>query len=265
MRIRLLASSLALSALAVAPACGGEDPPGSLTIPFVIGADVACSTLGVVEVKVDLVTAAGETIDSETVACDDGQAEFMGVPTGNYEVQVTGTDVEKVIVVDNLGKMPPDKAEVTSGTQNVLDDITLRPTPAKVLVRWQLNDGFGQCTDVPVVEFEVKTYEKKGSSPLLPYVFDCDPEAAPEGGYNVVVDPDRAIAGDDLDTILIDPVDAMGNSLVADPLRFEMTPPGLGRTVKLTALVNCTADPCVISCAPGKSADPMNPLMCLAD
>lgn len=270
MRTRLLSIPLVLTALVVAPACSGEDPPGSLIVPFTIGDDVACSVIGVTEVTVDLYStsasgAASTLIDSTTVACDEGKAEFMGLPAGRYDVQVTGVDAEDVIVADNLDKDPTDIAEVTSGAQNTADEVVMRPTPAKIHVRWQFNGGFGMCSDVPVAEFKVNISEKMGLTQLLSHTFDCDPEEDAVGGYNVIPDPTREIAGDDLDRITIDPLDANGADLVAAPLRFELIPPGHGRTVKLTALVDCTEDPCTISCAPGKEADPMDPLKCLPD
>lgn len=270
MRHRLLLTSLALSVISVGPACGGEDPPGSLIVPFVIGADVACSALGVTEVTVQLVKSASSgTADSlvaeEKVLCDDHEAEFTGVAPGSYNVQITGVDGEGVVIVDNLGIEPPAKAEITSGAQNTADEVVLLPTPARILVRWQLNGGFGMCSDVPVAEFDVRTFEKGGLSPLLGHVFACDPEEDPVEGYNLVLDPDRNIAGDDLDLITINALDDKGGDLVTAPLRFAIDPPGLGRTVKLTAIVNCDMGACTIACAQGKEADPMMPLECLPD
>jgi hypothetical protein len=268
MRTRFFASSLALTALVAASACGGDDPPGSLIVPFKIGANVPCSVLGVTDVTVELykVSSAGaedDLIDTEVVACADGQAEFNGVPAGRYDVRVSGVDAETVIVADNFDA--DDVAEVTSGAENTADVVTMLPTPAKLLVRWQLNDGFGQCSDVPVTKFLVETYEKQGLTPLLNYTFDCDPEEDPVMGYNIVLDPERDIAGDDLDLVTIDATDDKGASLVTAPLRFAMDPPGHGRTVKLTAVVNCTEDPCTIACASGKQVDPMDPKLCMAD
>ncbi|HEY8378493.1 MAG TPA: hypothetical protein VIK91_18490 [Nannocystis sp.] len=270
MRNRLLLSSLALSVLSVAPACGGDDPPGGLVVPFRIGAGVECSVLGVTEVTVALVTpsasgAEGSAVAEETVACEDKEAIFTGIAPGVYELHVTGVDAEGVVIVDNFDKNPADRGEVTSGAENTADTVELRPTPAKIHVRWQFNDGFSMCSDVPVKKFLVSAYEKAGTSKLLDYTFDCDPEEDTVGGYNVVLDPDRAIAGDDLELITIDPVDANGKSLVPAPLQFQMEPPGLGRTVKLTARVNCEGDKCTIACAPGKNADDMKPNLCLAD
>lgn len=270
MRNRLLAPSLAFTALLAGPACQGEDPPGTLVVPFKIGASVDCSVLGVTDVTVDLYKysaagAQGDVIDSEIVACSDGKAEFSGLPSGRYNVRVSGVDAEDFIVVDNFDNDPADIAEVTSGTENTADIVTMFPTPAKILVRWQLDGGFGQCTDVPITNFLVETYEKKGLSELLSYNFDCDPEEAPVMGYNVVLDPSREIAGDDLDLITIDAVDTKGASLVTAPLRFAIEPPGHGRTVKLTAIVNCESGQCTIACADGKVADPMTPKNCIPD
>ena len=270
MRTRLFASLLCLTALA---ACNKETPPGSLIVPFSIGADIGCSTLGVTQVTIELWSqpaegAPGEQVDSATVSCEDGQAEFQSVPVGRYEVRASGVDMENVVIVDNGGKNKPDTAEVTSGTQNTADDVNMGITPAKLLVRWKLNDGFGQCTDVPAKQFEVKAYKNSGGLEIYNYAFDCDPAEDQVDGYNVVVDDDRQIEGDVLDLITINPIDAMGMDVTTDPLYFQMTPPGFGRTVKLTASLNCMGTDCTISCA---TPDPMDPdpmdtkPYCLAD
>jgi hypothetical protein len=270
MRTRLLASSLALTALLVGPACQGEDPPGTLIVPFRIGANVPCSVLGVGDVTVELYKysaagAAGDVIDTEVVACTTGQAEFNGLPAGRYNIRVSGVDSEDIIVADNFDNNPADVGEVTSGTENTADVVTLSPTPAKILVRWQLDGGFGQCSDVPITNFLVEAFEKMGLVKLHSHNFDCDPDEKPVMSYNVVPDPDRKVAGDDLEVITVDAVDAKGASLVTAPLRFAMDPPGHGRTVKLTAMVNCESDPCTIACDPGKVADPSDPKGCLPD
>lgn len=273
MRTRLLATTLALSALSVAPACKGEDPPGGLIVPFTIGAGVDCSVLGVVEVTVDILksgaSGTGETvIATETVACEDGQAEFSGIAPGRYDVRALGMDADGVVVVDNLDKDPPDQAEVTSGAQNTADDAVMRTTPAKIHVRWILGGGLDMCTDVPVADFELNFYKTMGATPLFnePYVFACDPmeEKTPDK-YFVVEDPERKLEGIALDWITIEPVDAQGMSVLdpmATKLRFAFTPPGHGRTIKLTANVDCGPDTCTITCP---NVDPMDATNCLAD
>ena len=110
MRTRLLASLLCLTALA---ACSQDNPPGSLIVPFTIGADIGCTALGVEQVKVDLWSmpaegAMGTMVDSATVSCSDGQAEFTNLAAGRYEVRAAGTDAEGIVIVDNGGKANPD-------------------------------------------------------------------------------------------------------------------------------------------------------------
>ena len=270
MRTRLVASLLCFTALT---ACNKTDPPGSLIVPFQIGADIGCSTLGVTQVTIELWSkpsegAPGEQVDSATVSCDDGKAEFTSVPVGNYEVHASGIDMESVVVVDNGGNDPLDTAEVTSGTMNTADKVTMTITPAKILVRWKLNDGFGQCSDVPATEFVVTAYSNSGGTPMYEYAFPCDPAEEPVMGYNVVLDEMRLIEGDELDLITINPIDAMGADVLPDPLYFQMTPPGYGRTVKITAQLDCTGTDCALSCV---APDPTDPdamdtkLYCLAD
>lgn len=270
MRTRIFASLLCLTALA---ACNKEDPPGSLIVPFSIGADIPCSSLGVTQVTIELWSmpaegAPGEQVDSAIVSCDDGQAEFTSLAVGRYEVRASGIDMDNVVIVDNGGKDKVDTAEVTSGTENTADEVNMSITPAKLHVRWKLNDGFGQCTDVPAKQFVVSAYSNNGGTKMYEYAFDCDPVEEPVNGYNVVIDDGRQVEGDELDLITINPIDAMGNDVLPDPLYFQMTPPGYGRTVKLTAALNCMGTDCTISCV---QADPMDPdpmdtkAYCLAD
>lgn len=265
MRTRLFASLFCLTVIAPT-ACGGDDPPGTLIVPFEIGAGVACSTLGVTNVTITLLSmpasgAEAEEIASETVSCEDKQAEFSGIVPGRYEIRATGVDGENVIVVDNGGKDKPDLGEVTSGAENTADVVNMSATPAQIHVRWKINDGFSQCTDVPATEFVVKAFDNGGASELHTHAFDCDPIEEPVGGYNVVIDEGRDIEGDELEVITIEPIDAMGAS-VAPKLFFNMSPPGHGRIIKLTALLDCTGDMCTLTCP---NVDPMDPANCLAD
>lgn len=252
MHARLFASLFCLSVLGLS-SCGGDDPPGSLIVPFEIGAGVQCTTFGVTEVTVTLKTmsASGgiaEEIASEVVPCDDRQAEFTGLAAGRYEVVATGVDTAGVVIVDNGGKKKPDIAEVTSGAENTADVVNMSATPAQIHVRWTLNGGFGQCSDVPATGFVVGAYDNGGASLLHEYVFDCDPDEPAVGGYNIVVDEDRDVEGDEVDLITVNPVDAMGKSVVATKLSFAMMPPGHGRIIKLTAALDCTMSPCTITC-----------------
>lgn len=265
MRTRLFASLFCLSVLATS-ACGGEDPPGTLIVPFEIGAGVACSTLGVTNVTVSLVmmSSAGaedEEIASETVSCEDKQAEFSGIAAGKYEIRATGVDGEGVIVVDNGGKTKPDVGEVTSGAENTADVVNMSATPAKLLLRWKLNDGFAQCTDVPATVFEVKAFDNGGASLLHEYAFDCDPMEEPVDGYNVVLDDGRDVEGDELEVITVEPLDDMGAS-VAPKVFFNMSPPGHGRTIKLTVSLDCAMGMCTLTCP---NVDPMDAANCLPD
>lgn len=258
MRTRLVASLLCLTAL---NACNKEDPPGSLIVPFSIGAGIDCSTLGVTQVTVELWSmpaegAPGEQVADETVSCSDGQAEFTSVPVGRYEVRASGIDGESIVIVDNGGKSKVDTAEVTSGAMNTADDVNMSITPAKILVRWKLNDGFGQCTDVPAAQFVVTAYSNSGGTQMYQYAFDCDPAEEQVMGYNIVLDDGRQIEGDELELITVNPIDAKGNDLLPDPLYYQMTPPGYGRTVKVTAQLDCSGTDCTLSCAAPDPTDP---------
>ena len=82
---------LASLALAVAAVSGCTTEPGSLVIPFSIGASsVTCENVGVDMVKMHLTEiteeGSGEPVTYEGEApCADGEVEFTGIAVGNYE------------------------------------------------------------------------------------------------------------------------------------------------------------------------------------
>lgn len=250
MRITFSASLLCLTAF-VAPACGGDEPSGSLIVPFVIGADVPCSTVGVTEVTVQLTSRpqdGGEPQTfEETVACDDKQAVFASLDAGRYDVVAKGVDAEGVVVVDNGGKDPVDTAEVTSGAENTADTVSMSTTPATVEVRWSIGGGFVQCSSIPTTEFRVSLFEDGGANQLHSHTFKCD-DMGDAMGYHLVLDEGRDIKGDQLELIKIEPLDAKGvvNGMAAS---FTITPPGNGRTLKVSTNVTCAADVCDVVCA----------------
>lgn len=277
MRTRSSASLFALSVLAMS-ACGGDDPPGSLIVPFEIGAALGneCTALNVADVTVELWSmppegAAGEKVDEENVPCSDTKATFTNVPPGRYELKVYGHDPESITVVDNAGKDMPDIAEVTSGAENTADPVNLSATPARVLVRWPINMGNKMCSGVPLNEIVVSIFKSSDASKLYEYAFPCDPMQSTEdgisqddldNGYKLVIDMERKVKGSELDLIKIEPRDAMGNKIDDTTLSFKMTPPGHGRTIRLSAPANCSGTTCDLTCT---APDPMDPMNCLPD
>jgi len=251
MRITSLATLFCLTALA-APACGGDQPTGSLIVPFQIGANVACSAIGVTDVTVQLWTMPSEgaeptMAEEETVACDDKQAVFSSVDAGRYEVRAFGIDDQMIGIVDNGGKDPVDTAEVTSGAENTSDPVLMSTTPATVEVRWSIGGGFVQCSAIPSKKFRVSLFENGGANQLHTHTFPCD-EMGDGMGYHLVLDEGRDIKGDQLDLILVEPLDAQ-DKLNGTGAQFVLTPPGHGRTVKVSTNVDCPMDTCDVTCA----------------
>lgn len=250
MRITPFASLLCLTAL-VAPACGGDEPSGSLIVPFVIGADVPCSTVGVTDVTVQLVSHpqdGGEPqMFEEKVACEDKQAVFDSLDAGRYDVVAKGIDAEGVVIVDNGGKDPVDSAEVTSGAENTAETVSMSTTPATVEVRWSIGGGFVQCSSIQTTDFRVSLFEDGGANLLHQHTFKCD-DMGDAMGYHLVMDEGRDIKGDQLELIKIEPLDSGGkvNGMAAS---FMFMPPGHGRTVKVSSNVTCAADTCDVVCA----------------
>lgn len=245
-------SSLALAALATLGLGGCTTDPGSLVIPFSIGAaSVTCDGVGVDKVEMHLIEISEEgsadpvTYDAEA-PCVDGQVEFSGIAVGNYELEVRALASDGVTVFDNEDPSSLKKVEALEGQTVTTETVELTPTPAQILVRWDLKQaGFSaQCANVMTQQFEVSLFTADGVSKLLtaePIACDAPADVAP--GYHLVPDPDRKIDGTQVGTIQINPQDAMGND-IGTPIVFDMlTPPGRGRSVKVT--VSCDDDVCV--------------------
>lgn len=262
MRILLLPSLLALTAVAL-PACGDDNPTGTLIVPFEIGVGVACSTLDVADVTVELWRTpedggVAEMIETSSGACDDGKITFNSVAAGNYEIRARGDDPNGITVVDNEGRDTPDMGEVLAGAENTADIVNLSPTPAKVFVRWQLQqDNFqAMCSEVSVAEFEVSVFENNGTKELYQTKLACDAaKDSEQKSYVRAADEARDIDGAELDTIKIAPLDAMGNAAGSPAIFTLAEPPGPGRTIRLTVTANCEGDTCDLTCA----SDPCAP------
>jgi hypothetical protein len=247
-----------LSALVAAAACNHATPTGNLEVAFEIGSGVPCDNVQDVTIKLvkpgTKADASGviEATAELTVDCSAGKGLLTSVEAGTYDVVVEGTDADNTVVVDNLLTADMDHAEVLENADtNVGHTIKLSPTPAKLEIRWKLEGFVNQCTQVPVKTFEVIGYKNAGKSPIAMGAFDCDAPSDLEMSYHSFLDPDRDLDGEELDSIEIIPHDATGNS-VGDHVVYNITPPGAGKTVKLTFSTECTDTVCDLKCA----ADP---------
>jgi len=244
-----------LSALVAAAACNNDTPTGNLEVAFEIGSGVPCDNVEDVTVKLIKfgakpdVDGVLESTAELTVDCSAGKALLTSVETGKYNVIVEGTDAEKTVVVDNGLTAATDLAEVLEGSDTSAGTIKLSPTPAKLLFRWELNGFLDQCDKVPLKNFEIIGYKNAGKSPIAMGAFACDaPVEDPVDFYRQLPDPDRDLDGDELDSIEIAPQDATGNTVGARVV-FNITPPGAGKTVKLSVSTKCTDTTCDLECA----------------
>lgn len=255
MKITHLASTACL--LSVLAACSHDTPTGALTVPFQIGSSGACSfknaagtDIPVENVRIALyrpgtVGGAEMSIAEDTVACADGQALFTTIDAGTYEVVAEGLDADDLVVFDNVGE--DSKVEVVEGQDITVDTVRLNLTPAKLNLRWSFAGfDFNQCTQVPLESFAIEARRDGGNSPLGDGEFTCDQASDVEGGYHALVDEERRLNGNDIDTVEISPKDASGKT-IGDIATFTFTPPGPGHTINLTISIMCTATNCDLS------------------
>jgi len=257
MKITHIVSSVALlSALGTLPACNNDTPTGALTVPFQLGTSGACSfkdaadmDIPVANVRVGIyrpgTIGTAEPVAEDTVACADGEALFTTVNAGTYEVVAEGLDADDLVVFDNEGE--GNTVEILEGQDITAETVRLNLTPVKLNVRWSF-DGFdfNQCTQVPLKTLAVEARRDDGNSPLSDGEFTCDQAADGEMGYRLLVDDDRRLNGNDLDTVEITPKDSAGKT-IGTIAAFSFDPPGPGRTVNLTVSILCTATSCDLS------------------
>lgn len=252
----IVSTACILSALVTLPACNNDTPTGALTVPFQLGTSGACSykNAGDMDLPVEKVRVAlyrpgtigsAEPVAEDFVECEDGEALFTTVNAGTYEVVAEGLDLAQLIVFDNEGE--GNVVEILEGQDIIAETVRLNLTPVKLYVRWSFAGfDFNQCTQVPLKTLGVEARRDDGNSPLGDGEFTCDQAADGEMGYRLLVDDDRRLNGNDLDTVEITPKDAAGKT-IGDVATFAFDPPGPGRTVNLTVSITCTATNCDLS------------------
>ena len=239
------ASLLAVATLA---GCSNDPPLGDIEIPFELGViGAACADVGVAEIRMQVTQVLEEgtaSPQSETAACEDGKVLFTGINAGTYDLVVEGLAADGTVIYDNLGESALKRVEVLEDTTVTAGTVTLTPTPARVMVGWQLTKGgfAAQCANVATKQFQVSLARSGGTQPLGPvHVFACDHEAE-DFPYHLVPDPMRQIDGELLDTIVVQPQDGAGASIGAKVIVQLAASPGHGRAVRV--IVNCVDDVC---------------------
>jgi len=237
----------ALTSLAVV-SCGGADPIGGLRIPFTLGANVDCSTVGVEQVRMTATLiedgdGSGITFE-ESAPCGAGEVTLNNVDIGTYNITAEGLDPNGLIILDNLDPGGTVQAEVLEGQTNSADSVTLLPAPAVLRLRWSLNvDGFqAMCQEVTTAKFTVETYKADGLKQLTSHTFGCDDPADSEGQHRTMPDLERALAGDEVAIVHITPKDA-NNTAIGDVTQVCLaSPPGYGQEIRVT--IACDNDVC---------------------
>ena len=226
-RIALL-GALGMPALA---GCGNEDSlgRGTLVIPYVLGNERTCESLGVVDVKVVLDNGYRE----EVVECDDRPIRIRDLEAGRYDIELYGLDDEGFPVLDSE-EMGPHRERVpgAGSVTEVNPAIVLTAAPAELLVRWEF--GFGSCTSTGIDHFEITAWDADdGIDKLLVVELPCDTAGEGADQYRQVPDEDRALGGDVFGGVSVVVIDENGAE-VGKRVSYEFPAPGAGRQVKLS-------------------------------
>jgi len=251
-----------LTSLAIV-SCGGTEPIGGLTVPFKLGANVDCATVGVDQVRMTVTLieegdGSGITFE-ESGPCGAGEVTLSNLDIGTYNIIAEALDPNGLVILDNLDPGGNVQAEVLEAQTNTADSVTLLPAPAVLRLRWSLNvDGFqAMCQDVTIAKFTVETYKADGLKQLTTHTFSCDDPADSEGQHRTMPDLERALAGDEVAIVRITPKDA-NNKQIGDITQVCLAaPPGYGREIQVT--IACDNDVCTAyesDIGPGESCTP---------
>jgi len=247
---RTLLSTACLPLLTALALAGCTQDPGNVEIPFSIGASsVTCETANVATVEMTLTEISDEGGEDPleyqgSAPCTDGSVTFTGIAASNYEVAARGASSEGLTTWDNQGPDSLKKVEALAGQDVTTDEVRLTPTPARILVRWELTKGGAQvqCSGVETKQFQISAFDEDGFNTLLiADAVDCDAEQA-ESPYHVIPDPDRDLAGDRLAQIDIIPQNSQGDPVGPSSTVILDQPPGFGVSVKI--VVKCVDDEC---------------------
>jgi hypothetical protein len=240
----VLVRGLAALGLLALAACNNDPQSGSLTIHYSFAPNVSCTAHqeAVQEIRVEV----GEAgmAGSEVAPCDNAGGEIVltGVAAGNYDLFVLGIDPDDDAVLDNLGGLTDDdRVEIIGGDSKTLD-VKLGLAPARLEVALVVNnDGFpAQCssTAIMVKGLRAEAWDFDSSDPLKSHDFDlCEFD-----GFEPVPDVERQINGRRFDGVVIQPIDAGGNS-VGNEIELPFGGPvGAGKRARVS--VECEGDVC---------------------
>jgi len=210
--------------------CGGSDKPdsGVLVVPFELGNHRSCKDLGIATVRAEL----DDGAYAEEVDCDAGEVRLNLIDPGKHQVVVYGLNAHDVAVMDSLADGPVKVDVVGGGTTVVVDPaVKLTAAPAKLELRWAF--GFGTCESTSIARFGISAWRSDGSDLLMETQVDCAMPGEGRGQYRTVPDMDRALSGDELGEVDVQPYDKNAIT-VGQPLTFAFAAPGSGGAVKLS-------------------------------
>lgn len=221
-------------------ACGGDDGGGGgsgiLVVPFELGNDRSCESVGVESVRAEL---KGTDLEGEA-DCNAGQVRIKNVPAGSYRVTMSALDSNGVAVMDNVSSGDATASVSGEGHTDVVDPkVTLTAAPAHLKVRW--NFSFSSCKGAGIDTFDVKAWRGSGDTLIVKETLSCTEEGEGRGGYRPIDDPERRFGGDVGGEVSVQPLDKdkvpVGKAAV-----FKFKAPGAGHDVKVT--VDCNEGSC---------------------
>lgn len=252
MRLNLLPLACLPLVTALAGLTGCTTDPGNLEIPFSIGSSsVTCESAEVATVEMTLIEISDEGDEpveyQGSAPCTDGSVTFAGVAASEYDLFVSAKSSEGTTVFDNQGPASLKKVEALEGQTVTTEEVRLDPTPARILVRWELTKGGAQvfCGGVDTKQFQVSAYTPDGITTLLEAdAIACDADPA-ESPYHVVPDPDRTLDGTRVGQIEVTAQDMGGATVGAPSVVMLDASPGRGASIKIK--VACIDEECEAS------------------
>ena len=213
-----LATTAGIAGTVLASSGCGDEGPGTLIVPYVLGANLDCEERNVTEVRATLADKYDATVD-----CEVGEVTLSDVPPGKYPLVVEAIASDGVVIMDNIDNDARDVEVVGDGASITLDEaVLLTDAPAKILLLW--NFGASNCNNAGIDEFDVTVFAD-GSEQLTQETLDCTNAEADADGYRTLPDSDRAINGKTVTNVLVEAPGTLAE--------FEFEPPGPGRSVRL--------------------------------
>ncbi|MDD9943529.1 MAG: hypothetical protein OXU20_20985 [Myxococcales bacterium] len=239
-RFRCPSPMALLCVLGAVAGCREVDPEpgaGTLVIPYVLGNDRSCESLGVEYIEAEL----DEGFMRLEAPCDGDAVRMRNVPAGLYTIEMFGLDENRVPILDSTeGGILSQRVVGDGSTTEVNPPVLLTAAPARLLLRWDF--GFGSCVSAGVKQFKIVAWDAdEGTEKLMEATMLCETPGEGADQYREVPDVDRELGGDSFGGASISVIDDNGDQ-VGDVVSFEFEPPGRGREVRLS--LTCSESGC---------------------